>query len=189
VVWEFLSCSEEVPPGLINLISGCLPPGLLRENLMTLDIIFPIIGDNASRGILEQGVRKHMLDKYLLDRFELDSQDHYEGPEDTLDPRDVRSLYTKYPYWANRLYDLWREAGDPTPITRIERWSEARRNPWFTYWCAVVSIILVAIFGILAIGLGAVQVWILWCDGWIIHRYLSVSISRVAARSSDIICP
>lgn len=127
---------------------------------MTLDIIFPIIGDNASRAILEKEVRKNGLDSYFLDRFDLDFLDDHERPGDALDPRDVRSLYEKYPFWANRLYDLWREADDPTPISRIEKWSEARRNPRFTYWCAVVSIVIAASFGLLALGLGAVQVWV-----------------------------
>ncbi|KAJ8133428.1 hypothetical protein O1611_g197 [Lasiodiplodia mahajangana] len=144
---------------------GCLPPSLLKETLMTLDIIFPVIGDNASRSILEREVEKNGLDQYLLDRFYLDSRDH-ERPSDALDPSDVRSLYLKYPYWADRLYDLWREADDPTPTTRIERWTEARRNPRFAYWCTVVSILIAISFGIFATALGAVQVWISWC-AWV----------------------
>ncbi|KAI1125909.1 hypothetical protein F5Y10DRAFT_246127 [Nemania abortiva] len=144
---------------------GCLPPGLLKETLMTLDIIFPVIGDNASRNILEREVKKNRLDKYFLDRFYLDSRDH-ESPSDALDASDVRSLYQKYPYWADRLYDLWREADDPTPTTRIERWTEARRNPRFTYWCTVISILIAILFGVFATALGAVQVWISWC-AWV----------------------
>ncbi|KAI8629053.1 hypothetical protein F5Y19DRAFT_475614 [Xylariaceae sp. FL1651] len=144
---------------------GCLPPSLLKETLITLDIIFPVIGDNASRNILEREVENNGLDNYFLDRFYLDSRDH-ERPSDALDPSDVRSLYEKHPYWADRLYDLWREADDPTPTTRIERWTEARRNPRFTYWCTVVSILIAILFGGFATALGAVQVWISWC-AWI----------------------
>ncbi|KAH9885366.1 hypothetical protein F4778DRAFT_511001 [Xylariomycetidae sp. FL2044] len=142
---------------------GCLPPGLLKETLMTLDIVFPVVGDNASRSILEREVQKHNLDNYFLDRFYLDARDH-ERPADALEPSDVRSLYDKYPYWADRLYELWREADDPTPVTGIERWTEARRNPRFTYWCAVISILIAILFGMVATGLAAAQVWISWCD-------------------------
>lgn len=145
--------------------SGCLSPIILRETLLTLEIIFPVIGDRASRAILEREVQNHELDRYFLDRFYLDSRDH-ERPSDALDPTDVRSLYEKYPYWADRLYELWREADDPTPTTRIERWTEARRNPRFTYWCAVISIVIALLFGMIATSLAAVQVWITWCE-WI----------------------
>ncbi|KAI0141196.1 hypothetical protein GGR57DRAFT_520596 [Xylariaceae sp. FL1272] len=142
---------------------GCLPPGLLKETLMTFDIIFPLIGDNASYHILQREVETNGLDKYLLDRFYHESREH-DRLSDALDPRDVRSLYEKHPYWADRLYDLWREADDPTPTTRIERWTEARRNPRFTYWCAVVSIMIAISFGALATALATIQVWISWCS-------------------------
>ncbi|KAI0199323.1 hypothetical protein F4808DRAFT_432787 [Astrocystis sublimbata] len=144
---------------------GCLPPGLLKETLATLDILFPVIGDRASRSVLEKEVQQNQLDKYFLSRFSLGPVEH-ERPADALDPSDVRSLYEKYPYWADRLFDLWREADDPTPTTRIERWVEARRNPRFTYWCTVVSIMIAISFGIVATALAAVQVWISWCS-WI----------------------
>ena len=150
---------------ILTILSGCLPPSLLKETLSTLDIIFPVIGDRASRAILEREVQNHELDRYFLDRFDLDPRDH-ERPSDALDPTDVRSLYEKYPYWADRLYELWREADDPTPTTRIERWTEARRNPRFTYWCAVISIVIAILFGMIATSLAAVQVWITWCE-WI----------------------
>jgi hypothetical protein len=135
----------------------------LKETLLTLDILFPVIGDSASRAILEKEVQKNQLDKYFLDRFYQDPRDH-ERPADALDPSDVRLLYEKYPYWADRLFDLWKEADDPTPTTRIERWTEARRNPRFTYWCTVVSIMIAISFGALATALAAVQVWISWCS-------------------------
>ncbi|KAK6080372.1 hypothetical protein SCUP234_05313 [Seiridium cupressi] len=136
-----------------------------------MNLLFPIIGDSASRTVLEREVRRYNLDPYLLDHFYLDMRDH-ESPRDALEPRDIRGLYEKYPYWADRLYDLWREADDPTPITRIERWTEARKNPRFTYWCAVVSIMLAIMFGLLATGLAAIQVWISWCD-WLDDPSLS----------------
>lgn len=147
---------------------GCLPPNLLKETLMTLDIVFPVIGDSASRAILEKEVQREQLDKYFLDRFYQDPRDH-ERPADALDPSDVRTLYDKYPYWADRLYELWREADDPTPTTRIERWTEARRNPRFAYWCAVMSILIAISIGIIATGLAAIQVWISW-RAWLDNR-------------------
>ena len=81
---------------------------------MTLNIIFPVIGGSASRAILEKEVKKHQLDQYFLDRLGLDSLVH-KRPADALDPRNLRSLYDKYPHWADRLYELWREADDLLP--------------------------------------------------------------------------
>ena len=109
-----------------------LAPQLLRETLLTLDLLFPIIGDNESRLLLEKEVQKNQLDTYFLSRFYLGPREH-ERPSDALDPSDIRSLYEKYLYWADKLFDIWREADDPTPTTRIERWTDARRNPRFTY--------------------------------------------------------
>ncbi|KAF7537759.1 hypothetical protein G7054_g3495 [Neopestalotiopsis clavispora] len=158
--------SEELTQTLVEAVKmGCLPPALLKETLLTLNLIFPVVGDRTSRMILEREVRDHGLDPYLLDHFYLDARDH-ESPGDAIEPRDIKSLYEKYPYWADRIYDIWREADDPTPITRIERWTEARRNPRFTYWCTVVSIMLAITFGMLSIGLAAAQLWIAWCD-WV----------------------
>ncbi|KAK3323341.1 hypothetical protein B0T19DRAFT_201809 [Cercophora scortea] len=144
---------------------GCLPPLLLRETLMTFDLIFPSAGDRPSRAILEREVERNGLDPYFLKSSPL-QHEHHNNFRDALDPDDVRSLYEKYPYWGDRLYDLWKEADDPTPVTSVERWTEARRNPRFTYWCTVVSVSLAITFGMVATTLGAVQVWISYC-AWV----------------------
>jgi hypothetical protein len=128
-------------------------------------LLFPEPGDELSQTILQREVSKYSLDEYFLRPFHSHYGDH-EHPQDALDPDDVRSLYRKYPYWADRLYTLWKEADDPTPITLIERWSESRKNPRFTYWCTVVSITVAILFGMVATVLSALQVWITYC-GWI----------------------
>ncbi len=148
-----------------NAVSGCLPPQLLRETLWTFHLLFPEPGDAASQIILKREVSKNSLDRAFSRPFASQYGGH-EHPQDALDPEDVRSLYQKYPYWADRLYALWKEADDPTPVTTIERWSESRRNPRFTYWCTVVSLTIAIMFGISATVLAALQVWISYCT-WI----------------------
>jgi hypothetical protein len=140
---------------------------LLRETLKTFQLLFPPTGDNASALILQRETARHKLDACLsnMEVLRLHYDDH-EHPRDALDPEDVRSLYEKYPYWGERLYNLWKEADDPTPITRIERWAESKRNPRFTYWCTVVSISVAILIGLLASALAAVQVWISYC-AWV----------------------
>ncbi|KAI1080252.1 hypothetical protein F5B20DRAFT_589677 [Whalleya microplaca] len=144
---------------------GCLPPRLLRETSMTLNILFPVAGVQASRDVLEKQVNKWGLDPGLLGPLSPPYGDH-EHPQDAIDPSDVRGLYEKYQYWGERLYELWKEADDPTPTGRIEQWSESRRNPRFTYWCTIASLTIAIMFGMLATILGALQVWISYCS-WI----------------------
>ena len=132
---------------------------------MTFNLLFPGAGDRQSRTILEREVARHKLDPYFLEPSR-PQDEHHNHFRDALDPADVRSLYEKYPYWGDRLYDLWKEADDPTPVTGIERWSEARRNPRFTYWCTVVSVSIAITFGIAATTLGAIEVWISYC-AWV----------------------
>ncbi|KAK4209808.1 hypothetical protein QBC37DRAFT_45376 [Rhypophila decipiens] len=145
---------------------GCLPPQLIRETLATYSLLFPEPGDEVSRTLLEKEVTKHNLDAFFLRPFPSSSSQSavHEHPLDALDPDDVRSLYRKYPYWAERLYSLWKEAEDPTPVTIVERWSESRKNPRFTYWCTVVSLSIAIAFGAVATMLGALQVWISYCS-------------------------
>ena len=106
---------------------------------MTLNVIFPVAGDQASRSILISEVAVNGLDSSFLEPPSLQYAEH-EQPQDAVDPSEVRTLYERYQYWGDRLYDLWKEADDPTPVTKIERWSESRRNPRFTYWCTVISL-------------------------------------------------
>ena len=108
---------------------------------------------------------KHELDDSFVRPLPAHYGEH-EHPQDALDPEDVRGLYQKYPYWGDRLYALWREADDPTPTTQMGRWTEAKRNPRFTYWCTALSLAFAITFGLVATVLSAVQVWISYCD-WI----------------------
>jgi hypothetical protein len=130
---------------------------------MTFNLLFPEPGDEASRAMLVTDCSKHGLDPYILTRDEHYYNEH-ETPTDALDPTDVRGLYEKYPYWGYRLHELWKEADDPTPITRIERWTESRRNPRFTYWCTAVSLVIAVSFGVAATILSALQFWTSYCS-------------------------
>lgn len=152
----------------ISYRRGCLPPQLLKETLATYTLLFPEPGDQASRTVLEREVAKNNLDSFFLSPLfsSLSEYAVHEHPQDALDPDDVRSLYQKYPHWAERLYSLWKEAEDPTPVTMLERWSESRKNPRFTYWCTVVSLSIAIAFGFVATALGALQVWISYC-AWV----------------------
>jgi hypothetical protein len=143
--------------------SGCLPPSLLRETVMTFHLLFPVT-DHVSRSLLQKEVNQRNLDRHFLEPF-LRYYDH-ERPGDALEPTDLRSLYEKYGFWADRLYALWREADDPTPLTTLGMWTDSRRNPRFQYWCLVISISVAIVFGAIAVGLGVVQIWMSY-SAWV----------------------
>ncbi|KAK8024336.1 hypothetical protein PG993_012402 [Apiospora rasikravindrae] len=85
---------------------------------------------------------------------------------DALLPRSVSALYQRFPYWGERLYDLWVEAEDPTPITTVGKWSDSKKSGRYVYWAGFVALVIVILFGIAATVLAALQVWISWCS-WV----------------------
>jgi hypothetical protein len=75
-----------------------------------------------------------------------------------------REFFTRYPYWAVRLHNLYVEIEDPTPISSVGRWSELHKAARHMLWLTAVAFVVAILFGIVAAGLGAVQIWISYCD-------------------------
>jgi len=148
--------------------SGCLPPGLLQETLDSYELFFPL-NDRSSRRTLKAHVadRSKRLDAGLLDPF---SASTLVGPtntqRDAASLTNLRSLYRSFPHWGERLYRIWNELENPTPVTRWEKWSDKRKSAWYSTWWGVLGIILALFFGLASILLGALQVWISYCS-WI----------------------
>ncbi|KAI1328411.1 hypothetical protein F5Y16DRAFT_398344 [Xylariaceae sp. FL0255] len=112
---------------------------------------------------LTKVVRERRLDPALLQPLLYPTFEH-NSPADALHPVDINGLYKRFPFWAERLHDLWAEANNPTPITYIERLTHRKQSPRFSYWCTVVAIMIGILFGIFATLLGALQVWISYCS-------------------------
>ncbi|RYP20572.1 hypothetical protein DL765_002729 [Monosporascus sp. GIB2] len=108
--------------------SGCLPPSLLHETLLTLEILFPPVGDARSQRLLAKEVTKHALDPMLLQSLQFQPSDH-ESPSDARKPTDIHGLYQRFPFWAARLHDLWAEADDPVPVSYIGKFTEKKKSP------------------------------------------------------------
>lgn len=153
-------------PGLLRhrsyLNRGCLRPDLLSETLRTLNLLFPQL-DQKSRFLLQQDVSSKGLDPRLLVPFQ-PYHGYHETPRDVLLPETVRDLYERFPHWGDRLYLLWKEAEDPTPITAMGKWSDSNKSPRFMYWAGVIAVSIAIFFGIVATVLGALQVWISYCS-------------------------
>lgn len=143
---------------------GCLPPSLMKETLMTLHVLFPS-ADKRSRLLLGKEVNHHSLDPSLLKSPPPDNSYH-ETQLDALLPRSVPALYQRFPYWGERLYDLWMETEDPTPITTVGKWSDSKKSGRYIYWAGFLALVIAVLFGIAATVLAALQVWISWCS-WV----------------------
>ena len=152
-----------IPTNADSTTSGLLPPALLQETLLTLELLFPPVGDLKSRRIINTEVTRHNLDPSFLQPFQSRSLEH-QIPEDANQPADVKDLYIKFPYWAARLDKLWAEAENPSPLTYIGKLTDRNKSPRFTYWCTVVGITIAVIFGAVSSLLGALQVWISYCS-------------------------
>lgn len=148
---------------ITNSTHSYLPPGLLQETLLTLELLFPPVGDVKSRRIINTEVTRHNLDPSFLQPFQSRSLEH-QSPEDAKRPADVKDLYKKFPFWAVRLQNLWEEADNPSPLTYIGKLTDRNKSPRFTYWCTVVGITIAIMFGVMSSLLGALQVWISYCS-------------------------
>lgn len=149
--------------GLTLVSRGCLPPDLLRETLLSYEILFPSVGDARSRKILDRETAKHDLDSAFLSSLQYATAKR-DAADQSRRPRDVKELYQRFPFWGQRLHELWDEAENPTPLTYFDRLSERKKSPRFTYWCAAIGISLAIMFGVLATVLGGIQVWISYCS-------------------------
>ncbi|KAF6816762.1 hypothetical protein CMUS01_12212 [Colletotrichum musicola] len=144
------------------LAIGCLPPQLVVETLKTLVLLFPLlqVGNDRSQRILRKWVEDEDLDKTLIDRHHVLAKLFAGGQPD---PEDTRELLRQYPYWGAQLARLLREVDEPTAVTWLERHTERRRSPRHMYKCAMATLVVTAVFGMLATVLAAVQVWISYC--------------------------
>jgi hypothetical protein len=73
-------------------------------------------------------------------------------------------LFKRFPHWGVRLHILLEEAADPSPITRLGRWSERRKGPRHAFWVTVAAFLLAVVLGLLALGLAVMQFWVGLCD-------------------------
>lgn len=75
-----------------------------------------------------------------------------------------QELYERYPHWAPRLQALYEEAEEPAPSTALGRWAERRRAARHTYWVTAAAFLLAIVFGISSTVLGAMQLWVAYCQ-------------------------
>jgi hypothetical protein len=126
-----------------------LPLSVLKETLLSLNLLFPHWDT--------------LTDNFMLQH---DQTFHRDGPFD--DPRPLN--LSDFDHWRNRLLELHQIFHSP-PVGWTQIWAD-RRNPlqWYTFWIAIVILILTIIFGIISSVTGIFQTYL---------SYESVRLSRL----------
>ena len=149
-VLKIFHCTAMLKEAL--LVSGSrptacmLPRQLIFEMFDTIhNVLFP--SDRESQALLSSLVTKHGFDDDLL-RFE--SWDHY-AHNDTI---------LSYPYFGNRLLELYEELQNPKPRTRLESWFERKNGARYMLMATMVGVFIAVIIGILGLGISGFQAYV-----------------------------
>lgn len=151
---------------------------MVIETLNTYNLLFPAI-DGAS-DVLQDAAKR---DAVFSEGFAIFSQRH-EGPRGARKPENIADLYEKFPHWGERLDVLWKEIENPTPVTRIERWSDRRKSARWNTWWVVVGLFFAVFFGLTTTVLGALQVWISYCS-WLDDPMVAGCSAKSAASNEE----
>ncbi|KAH7395504.1 hypothetical protein BKA64DRAFT_673919 [Cadophora sp. MPI-SDFR-AT-0126] len=113
-----------------------LPETVLRETLVSLSLLFPQ-GDIATEDFMLQH----------------DHTFHLEGPFNESRPQSLAD----FDHWRNRLLEVHQIFHSP-PVGWMQIWAD-RRNPlqWYTFWIAIVILVLTVVFGIISTVVGVLQ--------------------------------
>jgi hypothetical protein len=165
-LWE--GTESEKGPGLVILSMtrqqsltkvsnrSLLPKTVLKETLLSLNLLFP-----HSDPLTESFMLQHEHDQTF----------HLEGPFDDNKPSNLAD----FNHWRNRLLELHQIFHSP-PVGWTQIWAD-RRNPlqWYTFWIAIVILVLTIIFGIISSVTAIIQTCL---------AYESVRIARSQITSS-----
>lgn len=129
---------------LENHKSEIIPQRLIHETLKTIDLLFPS-SDAKARLWYEKHRLEYGLDPNAARHGSLRAED-----------RIIDNFY----YWKDRICILKQEFDEGTPKTFQQWWYDRRSGPqWYTFWIAIVVLILTVFFGVVQSIEGALQVW------------------------------
>ena len=132
----------------LTLYRDLFPAGLLNETLRTLDLLFPPRRTENDKSIkwLENEILEHKLDPGLRKH------------RDCIITEDRRA--DKYKFWGERLSILHEEFKDPHVSSIRQFWHDTRNKPqWYTFWVAMLILLLTLFFGFIQSIEGALQVY------------------------------
>lgn len=128
----------------MNSQETLLPAGLADETLQTLALLFPS-ADPVTRRWFYRTPDSKSLDSSLSECGQLST-----------DNRQIE----RFLFWRDRLVTLKQVFDEAQPKT-LSQWWHDRRNgvQWYTFWVAVVVLVLTVFFGFIQSVEGALQVY------------------------------
>jgi hypothetical protein len=129
---------------LLTSISQALPDSLLIETIQTIALLLPR-NDTKCKKWYEEELKR--------------SRGKLDPAANDIELRPGGRMPGAYVYWHDRLLVL-KEAYDKSEPKGIRQWWFDRRNKvqWYTFWVAVVVLLLTIIFGLIQSITGVLQV-------------------------------
>lgn len=123
------------------------PPGFCQETLHTIALLLPSVDISVKRWYRKQQ-RLYRLDSRAI-----------KCPLLRVEGRQI----DKFHFWRERLVILKQVFDEAEPRTISQWWHDRRRGPqWYTFWVAVVVLVLTVFFGLAQTIEGAIQVYFAW---------------------------
>jgi hypothetical protein len=117
-----------------NSHSSILPPEVMRETLDSLKLLFPETDKPVARWIRKRRRKGNIPDTALGKRGKL---------------RAINRRIESFHIWRERLIDLKVEFDETRPSTIPQFWADKRNGvQWYTFWVAVLVLILTVVFGL-----------------------------------------
>lgn len=133
----FLECQQQSNKSL-------LPDGLAAETIQTLELLFPIADMETKRWFLKAAATEQ-LDGRTIQCGRLSS-----------DRRQIEN----FKFWRDRLVTLKQIFDEAQPKTLSQWWNDRRNGvQWYTFWVAVLVLVLTVLFGFIQSVEGALQVY------------------------------
>jgi hypothetical protein len=118
------------------------PEGFIEETLQTLALLFPQ-SDKKTRKWLKKICPLYDIDPCLMRCGQLRADDRHIGD---------------FKYWHDRLVILKQVFDEAQPSTLSRWWWDRRRGvQWYTFWVAVLVLVLTILFGLVQSIEGALQ--------------------------------
>lgn len=129
----------------MDLVRSFIPTDVVQETLRTLALLFPQ-SDRASREWLKQVQAREALDPGILACGGLRTE--------------LRSIEA-FHYWQDRLSVLKQVFDDSEPKTIKQWWCDRRKRvQWYTFWVAILVLLLTVFFGLVQCIEGALQIYL-----------------------------
>ncbi|KAF2804177.1 uncharacterized protein BDZ99DRAFT_481350 [Mytilinidion resinicola] len=128
----------------LQLQNPLFPPNLINETLRTLALLFPQ-SDPQTRKWSPKASALHSLDPCLAHCGHLKTDD-----------RQI----SNFTFWHDRLVILKQVFDEARPRTLAQWWCDRRNGvQWYTFWVAIVVLVLTLFFGLVQCVEGALQVY------------------------------